>query len=506
MLRIAYHTLYKISHIMYYITWHKVFHRFANKNYNFLSLKFMRVAMKKCCPLLLAIVLFFGYFSCATLTVFAAKPNVPTGYVEIMYKWETSTITTVRGKPSDYISQYRVNSHISMSNPYSQLLKLVNSANFYNSSVYLRYGVVHREFMGRHRLPSGGWSDWVSSQSAPNWTVSASDNVQFSTEAHPSSLPWSTLSSTQAYIEYTYPAYNSADNFRASTMAQDYFNILGDFKLSGGTLWGFSVYEVRNFVDLYFSVYVPIDDQILSTIKEIHDDLLFVQTGLSTVNMNLLTINSSIKQSTTTIVNTIQTLNTTVESGFADVQQGIKDQTDAITQNNDQNTQKILDQNEQFRQEDTDRAESVGQIAQEFLDTNTEKVKSNFSILWEPIAFTQRVASVFTGGTKSLSYARRYDGVVGFVYNEKTGCLDPVIDIGPRARYGRASGGTSITFPAYTLPVLNLKLWDSYTFDVATIKTAFPALFNAIYVFSGILCLYWFLGFLSQKFEEVFKE
>lgn len=195
-----------------------------------------------------------------------------------------------------------------------------------------------------------------------------------------------------------------------------------------------------------------------------------------------------------------------IDSGFIDVENSISNQTNSINSNQNANTQKILDQNSQFRQEDRQEAQSVGTIAQDFLSQNTAKIKSNFSILWEPIAFTQRVLPVFVGGTKSPSYARRYDGVVGFVYNEETGCLDPVIDIGPRSRYGKASGGTKITFPAYTLPVLNLKLWDAYTFDIASIKRSFPALFNAIYVFSGVLCLYWFLGFLSDKFEEVYKE
>lgn len=195
-----------------------------------------------------------------------------------------------------------------------------------------------------------------------------------------------------------------------------------------------------------------------------------------------------------------------VNSGLVNIENSISNQTNSINSNQDKNTQQILDQNSQFRQEDEEKAQSVGTIAQDFLTQNTNKVKSNFNILWEPIAFTQRVVSIFSSGTRSPSYARRYDGVVGFSYNEQTGCLDPVIDISPRARYGKASSGTSITFPAYTLPVLNLKLWDSYTFDVSTIKSSFPALFNAIYVFSGVLCLYWFLGFLSDKFEEVFKE
>ena len=63
MLRIAYHTLYKICYIMYYITWHKIFHRFVDKVLPRRGMVFIHKAVKYCCLVLLAISLFFGYVS-----------------------------------------------------------------------------------------------------------------------------------------------------------------------------------------------------------------------------------------------------------------------------------------------------------------------------------------------------------------------------------------------------------------------------------------------------------
>ena len=47
-------------------------------------------------------------------------------------------------------------------------------------------------------------------------------------------------------------------------------------------------------------------------------------------------------------------------------------------------------------------------------------------------------------------------------------------------------------------------VWEPYTFDLAEVKEQFPLLFNGIYLVVSVLEAYWFIGFLHDKYEEVF--
>lgn len=165
--------------------------------------------------------------------------------------------------------------------------------------------------------------------------------------------------------------------------------------------------------------------------------------------------------------------------------------------------QQQIDQNQQFRDEDKSSAESMEGELNGFVSNTQNTVKSKWEILWYPISFTNDLLTVFTGGTQTASYQRNYAFVEGFVYNEESGGLDPVIN---RNRFitPRDIGGTSITFPSYTLPVLNLKLWDSYTYDLSTLKDQFPTAFNLLYLAEGCVEVYLFVSFLRDKYEEVF--
>lgn len=147
----------------------------------------------------------------------------------------------------------------------------------------------------------------------------------------------------------------------------------------------------------------------------------------------------------------------------------------------------------QAAQQGSDAEELVGQL---------DSVKNKWEILWYPITFTNRVLQVFTGGTQAVSYKRSYASVTGFRYDEATGYLEPVIDAS-RASPAR-SAGTIISLPPYTLPILNVQLWDGYTFDLSQVKESNEALFNALYVVITVMELYWIVGFLRDKYEEVF--
>lgn len=435
-------------------TWHKIFHSFI------VCVPRMRCAnygaMKNCClTVFMVIALFFS----SSFSVFAQEN--PSSAHTVTYSG-TRNINNNTGayRSVGFCGYFNFNDF------YSILVSRGNGDPILNDTFYL--------------------TDFQFILVSPNGHENICDTFLFRTWATPSDLP----SYPRVYFPYQgVPDFfkNNVFNYTSGSTQSFKFNNVDPDDVSfhfctNKTFWsvnnGFS--DTRNVrFKATFKVYY------MNSINDIYSKLVDIEGG---IDSGFINIENSISDQTNSIKNSIS------------------NQTNSINSNQNTNTQKILDQNSQFRQEDRQEAQSVGTIAQDFLTQNTAKVKSNFNILWEPIAFTQRVISVFSGGTKSSLYARRYDGVVGFVYNEETGCLDPVIDTGPRARYGKASSGTTITFPAYTLPVLNLKLWDSYTFDVATVKSAFPVLFNAIYVFSGVLCLYWFLGFLSDKFQEVFKE
>ena len=467
-------------------TWHKIFHSFT------ICVPRMRCAncgaMKNCC---LALVLALSLAFFVPFNAHAATQQ--TFYFTITYK-----TTSIFHFPTDN-THYRVWSEFNF--PFSSFaIGLNDLAQGRNQVKPPRY-TVHSIISSNNRyrfFSSDKTSTWMDSPPYTSWRINF---------VHSSTVP-STVTNIQ-----TSPTFGKLfDNSSVWVLNLEdydypytdiYTHIAPTVPFVDGYAWGFDGIHYDSLErESHIAIRIS-TDYFLGTSEDI---LGSVSEGFNTVHSDLLSIRGSINSGFSNVQQSISNQTDSINSGFSNVQQSISNQTDSINLNQDANTQKILDQNSQFRQEDRQEAQSVGTIAQDFLTQNTAKVRSNFNILWEPIAFTQRVISVFSGGTKSSLYARRYDGVVGFVYNEQTGCLDPVIDTGPRARYGKASSGTTITFPAYTLPVLNLKLWDSYTFDVATVKSAFPVLFNAIYVFSGVLCLYWFLGFLSDKFQEVFKE
>lgn len=166
----------------------------------------------------------------------------------------------------------------------------------------------------------------------------------------------------------------------------------------------------------------------------------------------------------------------------------------------------LVDQNENFRNEDRSNAEQAGSDASSFVN-EMQSLESKWEILWLPIKFTSQVISVFSGGTSSANYVRAYGNVQGYTYDESSGFLVPVYG-SPIQTYADIDvpGGASITFPAYTLPVLDLQIWDAYTFDLTTIKNDFPLLFNALYVVISILEVYWFIAFCRDKYQEVFGD
>lgn len=159
----------------------------------------------------------------------------------------------------------------------------------------------------------------------------------------------------------------------------------------------------------------------------------------------------------------------------------------------------IGDTLDQQREEDRQDAEQGGEDAADLVTNLDGTIKSKWAILWYPLEFTQRVASVFGAGTSSASYKATYADVVDYRYDESSGYLVPVRD--PVRAQARA-GGTIISFPSFTM--MGMQIWDSYDFDLSQLKSWFPELFNLLYVAVSILEVYWFVSFLRNKYDEVF--
>lgn len=175
-----------------------------------------------------------------------------------------------------------------------------------------------------------------------------------------------------------------------------------------------------------------------------------------------------------------------------------------VSDDTDQLLQDQLDQDKEYHDQDKNDATTAGNDVTGAA-TDLNNIKSKWEILWYPIEFSNTVLGAFTGGSSNARYRSYYGNITGYTYDNDTGYLVPVYAPATRSGdYPESPGGTVITFPSYTLPVLNVKLWESFRYDISTLKTQFPVVFNGIYVVVTILEVYWFVGFLRDKYEEVF--
>lgn len=160
-------------------------------------------------------------------------------------------------------------------------------------------------------------------------------------------------------------------------------------------------------------------------------------------------------------------------------------------------------QDKEFHDQDRDDAGKVSGEASGMV-SKLQGLKDMWSILWFPIEFFTRLIQVF--GSSTADIAMTDEGyITAYTYDEYSGCMVPIY------ANTRAAGdsivvpsGAVITFPEYTLPGLNVKVWDSYSFDLNTVKNNFPLVFNGLYIVSSILEVFWFVDFLVDKYEDVF--
>lgn len=161
-------------------------------------------------------------------------------------------------------------------------------------------------------------------------------------------------------------------------------------------------------------------------------------------------------------------------------------------------------QDKEFREEDLEGASSAGDAMGTFASDLESGIYNQWKILWFPIEFTESVLSAFQGSSGS-TYSLRYDGITGYTYDSESGTLQPVYSKS-RGMPGipSVSRGTVLTFPEYTLPGLNIKLWDSYQYDLTILTVDYPLIFDSLYVLCCVIESVWFVEFLHRKFMEVF--
>lgn len=261
------------------------------------------------------------------------------------------------------------------------------------------------------------------------------------------------------------------------------------------------------------------------------------QNGFNTVNTNLLSIVSAINNlsnsggtSQAATVAAINALNGTAgkifteqsvsadriianaSSNTSDIVQNATDNKNAITAAQGLTTSAVNAVTDELRREadaseaavDSRGNEVTGMVTSLLSDT-----EDRWGVLKLPVEFTTQIFTVFTGGSSSAAYSRAYSDVVGYRYDDDTGILIPISSrtraVGDIA-IGEAVTGTIIHFPSFSLNLPgygNLKIWDGYDFDLQQTKNDFPIIFNAIYLVSGILMIYWTVAYLIDLFNDL---
>lgn len=264
---------------------------------------------------------------------------------------------------------------------------------------------------------------------------------------------------------------------------------------------------------------------INDTLEGVRDSIValqgIIQQGFSSVDSRLLAILDAINQSgssgggTAAIVGAVNGVTGAVNQvlaqqkvSSADIVGAVNSQTSSIN-----NTLGVIDASVKSVTDELQRQASetmaavqkgneiVGMATQE-----VESVKSKWDALLVPLDFTKQIFEVFSGGTESSAYTEAYANVLGYKYDSDTGDLVPILRKYKQS-VPKAVNGTVLTFPSFSLfvpGVGSLKLWDEYAFDIATIKEGFPVIFDATYLVSGVLMIYWVIAYLIDYFNDIF--
>lgn len=164
----------------------------------------------------------------------------------------------------------------------------------------------------------------------------------------------------------------------------------------------------------------------------------------------------------------------------------------------------------ELRQQEIQEANKASGDIGDFFGNMQNSANEKFAPLFYPIDIMRQFVDIIGGGTQSASYTDIYSGVTGWRYDDDTGNLVPIVEMTADGfpTIDGAVEGTVFTFPSFVLSIPNVgsyTLWESYQYDLASVKEQFPVLFDAIYIFFGVILFFWFVDFLVDLFEEVFR-
>lgn len=125
------------------------------------------------------------------------------------------------------------------------------------------------------------------------------------------------------------------------------------------------------------------------------------------------------------------------------------------------------EQQKQYHDEEINEGNKQSSSASDMVE-DLKGLKSKWAILWYPITWIQQMVDAIS----------------------------------------RTDAPTTLTFPSFALTVngSSYTLWDSYTYDVASLTIQFKTLMDSLHVLISALEFYWFISFLRSKYMEIFGD
>lgn len=277
------------------------------------------------------------------------------------------------------------------------------------------------------------------------------------------------------------------------------------------------------------SDYISSDAYLISIDGSLDQIKSLLTYGFSNIDQRFLQVISAINNSagsgggTQAIVDAINQGNQAIQevsdqivANASTVKDAINSQTSVLGNKVDQQTQSlnstlslldtsinnVTEELKRQGQANIDSATNDGNKVINMISQLENSVKNKWSALSYPLEFTEKIMSVFTGGTQTASYYDSYWNVSGYKYDDSSGNLVPITDYSFR----NFTGGTVLTFPSFSLNIPQigeLQIWQEYSFDLSEVKDSVPVVFDAIYVISGVLMIYWLVAFLIDLFEDL---
>lgn len=257
---------------------------------------------------------------------------------------------------------------------------------------------------------------------------------------------------------------------------------------------------------LVSSGFASIDSRLLQILDAINN-LAISGGGTSAVVGQLVDIKAELDEIDRNQINGTSALTNALQSGVAAINKNATEnqqRTEQLLHLVDDSINNVTDFLNDKISEDQRAAQESGDKISGLATKLQSQVSDKWGFLTYPVKFYQTIFSAFTG-SRTAAYRSVYDGVVGYRYDDDSGGLVPIYDLG-RATEPSYINGTTITFPSFSISVPGegtYQVWGESDYNIASLKTQFPALFDAIYVASGILMCAWIVSHLLHVFNYV---